>query len=372
MEKKINIDFQFALNARKFANKYSRAMHSIAFNYQLNFSSNGYSDLVLFDTTFLKRRRDYQNIFNCFRETLLGQTRCSIVQVSYSFDILYLFKNIWNLLAEHNLSDFYKKSQLFQLNALVEKLEKIEIECSGIVTFCDAHPEDNVIAQYGKHLGVKTFTLQHGFYPSVKTSVNSLISQNFVSDYVLAWGGASSRNLAKILKCQRCVIDYGYYRPYLEISNKVDQKFDVIIFFDGKSQRSNNIILTNLYYTLVDLNYNVVVKLHPDDYNVYGLPRDSIVDGIFGDLCSFSQIAVLASSGIFVDLILNRFPFVMLKNDALPKEINEAYYVMDKTQIFDLFCCPEHLLAYRSIVESSSDEMVVQKRMDYSWLGLLQ
>lgn len=372
MVKKINIDFRFALNARKFSNKYMRVMHAIAFSYQIDFSSSPYSDLILFDTTPLKRRQDYKNIFNRFKETLNGQTRFSVVKLSYRFDLLYLIKNTVILLTQHKLSDLYKRSQLFQLNALIENLEAIDIKCNGIVTFCDAHPEDNVIAQFCKNLGVKTFTLQHGFYPPVKTGVNSLISENFVSDYVLAWGGASSRNLSKILKSQKRIIDYGYYRPYLEFNKEVNKKFDVIIFFDGKSQRSNNIILMDLYHILVDLNFNVVVKLHPNDENVYGLAMESIVDGLLGDLCSVSQIAVLASSGIFVDLILNKFPFVMLENDALPKEMNEASYVMEKKQIVDLFCCAEHLAAYCCKDRSFTGEMVVQKRMDYSWLRLLQ
>ena len=68
-----------------------------------------------------------------------------------------------------------------------------------LVTFCDAQPVENLMAQLARARGLRTYTNQHGQYrilDQTNMSPDAEAYSNFVSDKLLCWGEATRKEFA--------------------------------------------------------------------------------------------------------------------------------------------------------------------------------
>src|SRR3546814_6040446 len=85
-----------------------------------------------------------------------------------------------------------------------------------VLTFCDAHPHDNLVAQLSSRNGARTITVQHGQYrvlTPVNMSADAEAYANFVSDRLLAWGEATCEEFQRYGISRARMYITGWIRP---------------------------------------------------------------------------------------------------------------------------------------------------------------
>ncbi|RNE65803.1 hypothetical protein EEJ34_09375 [Vibrio cholerae] len=323
-----NICYKKVLKCRSYFSGYKRLLHSLFYSYSITFDKKSDVDFynVLFcDTTKLKNRRDYELMADRFHSELSENLdNVSRVCFYYSFnliDIPFKMLFVFKLVISHGASikEAIQFSQISRLeDILLPKIDTCRLRT--IITFCDAHPEDNFIAQFFSKLRVRTFTLQHGFYVKDNSSINSEVYNNFVSDYMLCWGRLSVNNLSNANVPQRKLISFGCFKPRLASQDNPASKM-IVIFLNGIHSSVINEELICLHKKLISFGVkNVKIKKHPDDRSLYGLPRDYFIDVDLMELIPYLDCGILGGSGVFVDLYLHNVPFYIINSFWLPDE----------------------------------------------------
>ena len=83
------------------------------------------------------------------------------------------------------------------IDSTISFLEYSDIKI--VVTFCDAHDTDNIIAQCANNAGMTTITLQHGQYCiDQQDNPENMALSNICSDYFCAWNQATCDEFAKV------------------------------------------------------------------------------------------------------------------------------------------------------------------------------
>lgn len=300
-----------------------RTVHVLFFSYSLKRKGIANSDLVVINTGLLKRRRDYYDYINNFIKQCSNCRPVAEITIDYVFSPLLAFRKLFfiirNLNKAYSLYDLIQLSQLFFLHV---KLHKQILRDKSIVTFCDAHPEDNLIAQVcGGYFNCSTYTLQHGYYTYSPGSINQEVYENFISDYMLCWGDISKNNLIKIGIEEKRLISFGCFKRAIDCTSGLNNKKSVLILLNGiHNNESNKYLLDMVKDILSQTDYHVLLKKHPDDKNQYFLDDrvctiTSLKEGVV-----HSDFAILTESGVFVDLYLSKHPFFILETATIKPE----------------------------------------------------
>ncbi|WP_156115216.1 hypothetical protein [Vibrio variabilis] len=339
-------------------------MHSLVFSYSYDLHSIGLGEVVFFDTTRLKSRHDYELMADNFSGQLYKNVKGSgSISIRYSLDIKSVFKKtllIFNLYNKYkyNIYDAVQISQLIMLNNLIGTLPT---QLKKAITFCDAHPEDNLIAQSLKSRSINTYTLQHGYYVLSDESINSEVYLNFVSDYMLCWGESSVDNITLMGLERNKLIKFGCFKKNNNLNVSL-KKNRVTLFLNGTHSSEDNYQLVSLYSQIKNQDKDIEVKIrrHPDDNNNYGLEEDAFDKLSLIESMSLTCYSVILSSGTFVDLYLNNIPFSILKTEKMPNEFKTLRQCGSVTEILS------HI--NQRIFVSVEDARLIEKKTDWGVL----
>jgi len=333
----INVDYDRVIKCRSYRKTWKRLIHSLVFSYDYNLHASGLGKVIFFDTTRLKKRHDYELMADNFYGKLSDNVKdASLISIRYCLDISSVIKKIkmifgFYIKENYNLYDAIQISQVLMLNELIDLLPN---QIKKAITFCDAHPEDNFIAQSLREKSVRTYTLQHGYYVRNDSGINSEVYQNFVSDYMLCWGDSSVNNITQLEVDSRRLISFGCFK----VKNNIDVNLNrerITLFLNGIHSSDENCKIISLYNSIKKMGVNVEVKIrrHPDDNNNYGLKEDVFDKLPLVDSLMLASYSVVLSSGVFVDLYLSNVPFSILKTENMPDEFKNLSHCSSESEI---------------------------------------
>ncbi|NCH53462.1 hypothetical protein [Cronobacter muytjensii] len=334
-----SLDVNSILKCRKYiAVKLSRLIHCLFFTYQLSSEGKGNNNIVIFDTTELKRRTDYKEYMLNFIGQCIEKRPAQVYTIKYAFDIFGFFKKITFIITQTSRNKNIKELlQLSQLNTLYGQLVGLNLFDKSIVTFCDAHPEDNLISQTLKINRCRTYTLQHGYYTYSPGTINQEVYENFISDYMLCWGPSSVANLIDCGISSSRLIPFGYFK---ETKLRYHGGNAVFILLNGRHNSQTNFALLALAKRIInDTGMRVYIKKHPDDTNAYQDFEGVEFVGALSEGTKDARLAIISESGVFVDFYMAGFPYLILKSHNLKKEFSSLPNALSSDEIINYITC---------------------------------
>lgn len=164
------------------------------------------------------------------------------------------------------------------LAALIAKFRSFESTAerligsrTRVVTFCDAHPHDNLVTQLANNGGAFTITAQHGQYrilDSTNVSSDAEAYANFVSDRLLAWGEATVAEFTRYDIPRERMAVTGWIREIPKVSPKRRREVFGVVLNGGNGADSNIALINAANMVAEALNMQYVVRAHP----TYGAP----------------------------------------------------------------------------------------------------
>ncbi len=93
------------------------------------------------------------------------------------------------------IEKWYLAAMLYQIYCELLDLDKmrLKVQINLLVAFCDAQKSDTIAVQYFKKTGIKTATLEHGYYDP-NFILERLAYRNSLSDYFLCFGPVSKKH----------------------------------------------------------------------------------------------------------------------------------------------------------------------------------
>ncbi|WP_336280247.1 hypothetical protein [Cronobacter dublinensis] len=311
---------------------------------------------MIFDTTELKRRADYEEYMRNFIQQCIEKRSTHVYKIKYQFDIFSILNKLIFILNHAGRHKSLKELiQLSQLNCLYNKIVDLKLFEKSIVTFCDAHPEDNLISQALKKNDCTTYTLQHGYYTYSPGTINQEVYENFISDYMLCWGASSVTNLIGCGISASRLIPFGYFKKTQLCYQSGDAVF---ILLNGRhNSQTNNALLDLARRIIKDTGMRVYIKKHPDDINTYPGSEDIVFVDTLYDGTRHARLAIISESGVFVDFYMAGFPYLILKSDGLKKEFSSLPNAFSSDEIIDYIKCNSKIenTNYPELVKLESD-----------------
>ncbi|MEQ5829011.1 hypothetical protein J3456_16835 [Sulfitobacter sp. NFXS29] len=229
-----------------------------------------------------------------------------------------------------------------------------KLDARGLVTFCDQIGTENHIAQVAVRQGMKTVTLQHGQYRLLNAegmSPDIEAIYNFVSETMLCWGEATIREFEKVGVSRNRFVPVGVISmdsvkesnlSPLRVQRSRRNAFGLAL--SGDNNLENNFELIEFARELQsETGMSCFVRIHPrSNINLYPSLAElayttSDTKENFIDLI---DIAVMSSTGFFLDCYRLRCPFVFLDSRFLPEPfrasgvvvrgVNEVLGVLDR------------------------------------------
>lgn len=160
---------------------------------------------------------------------------------------------------------------LFRLKEELEELDAKVFQCRVLINLFDGDPGQNLVAQFFKKKGLKTITLQHGFFDVVKEKyicdANSIV-RGFVSDVFFVWDEMSKKNAVESGVPENKIVITGPIK-YLNSIRKNDYSYKkrFCVYFDGTREyiNRNKKMLKCAKKISSDFSLCLCVKLHPSN-----------------------------------------------------------------------------------------------------------
>lgn len=145
--------------------------------------------------------------------------------------------------------------------------------CKIVVSFCDAHDCDNILAQCANKLGKITVTLQHGQYIILgHDCAENMALTNVVSDYLCAWGEATCCEFNKVGHKIPKAVPLGSLRSFNELSRpytvsslkQAENKPLLCLMLNADIQSSQNEKMIEIINGFCDSSkMQYIVRFHP-------------------------------------------------------------------------------------------------------------
>lgn len=317
--------------------------------FTIEISSNRNSSIIFILSELYYKRPDYKESYDNVINLIDEQDKLKIIpnrnmEVSFKklFN-LYLnflkFQQIKGLSLLEKMFFFSEYAKIKSLiNILDNSINKSRLhQYKLVVTLCDAHQIDNLVAQFFIENKIKTATLQHAhftYYDKGYENKNTVHYENFISNYILVWGKFTANEFSKKAGIDRNRIIVAGPPKYinLKLPNKEDalfqknrNSFGLLLdgdIFQGDSRsikRNANLIkMSNLIAKRLDLKY--IIKFHPnntlDDYKAVINPETVI--GLYKnelsirDYVNYVDFSILYKTGVYIELLMLLSPFFRL------------------------------------------------------------
>lgn len=202
-----------------------------------------------------------------------------------------------------------------------------------VVTFCDAVPHENLLAQIAKNSGVPTVTAQHGQYRLLderNMSTDAEAYANFVSDHLLCWGEATRSEFERFgIERERLVIA-GWIRQW-DTVNRPDIATGIFgVMLNGENGADSNVDMLLAANRIADeLDMQFVVRLHPSfdspQYRSLVSERCLSISVIpTGEYASAVDFSLAHMSGATIEML----------------EVDSPVYVLDDGRLADAYRLP--------------------------------
>lgn len=142
-----------------------------------------------------------------------------------------------------------------------------------VVTFSDALPWDNLIAQLGKLAGARTVTAQHGQYRVLgpeNVTADAEAYANFISDTMLAWGEATVDQFVRAGVSHERLVVVGWIRSWpniVDVSNEERPRIFGVILNGENGHASNYELMKTAEQLAIKLDMKYVARAHPTFVN---------------------------------------------------------------------------------------------------------
>ena len=292
-------------------------------------SLNSDSELCFVYSDDYKGHDDYKpwfyNVVSLFSDA--NCIRTGKTWIAFKWEIL---RNIMQWIKALNAFFDYKTS-VYYASALAKKYSdfidiKKEVERGNpkVITVIDSsHPTDNLITQYGKRMGIKTVTLQHGIYDDVDFLLRT------DNDYYLIFGQQTfelhemykfKMDNLKLVGSPRLIgrdVSSGY---------SVDNNAIAVIMGTYVTEIDDIKMLSAVCSAAENLGMKVIAKLHPgcsrEEYPVGTFEKvDQVIisEMSVDEVMEISDFATVTQSTVFVENLINCKPtFVYDCKDCLP------------------------------------------------------
>lgn len=265
------------------------------------------------------KRRDYHDTFGKITSTCLDKIvfkSCMKLSVRYSFLIfqtIQWYKEVRKIFdrnkAMYIISELY--IDYLDTKRIVDFV--IREKCKMLAVFSDFHPIDSLAVQLCKQHGIKTATLQHGFF-----SQGSVAFKYSHSDYFLGYGrytrelaGLSGFDISKFVSVgMGQMIDIEAQK---QVTHQKTGSFIVIL--DSVAEEDIDLLdLTREF--AIKMGYKRIIKLHPghgflEQYSGHVFPEDEVVvkEKTIAELADEADFAVIAGgSTVFTEYLVRLFP----------------------------------------------------------------
>jgi len=294
-------------------------------DYNYNFSDKAENTIVVFYSHEHARRPDYVNFMKDSAALLDNSylltgrdTRKRAKCIGCAIKNLFLLPNWYRTICrveEDKYNRLYilsKISSAYRWKKYLDKNKEMLCKIKGLVTIFDAREYENILTQYVMQQGIKTATLQHGYFPVISNERGYLAIPytGFVSDEFWAWGEYSCENAVisgmNPLLCKAV----GYPKSFKRIDCEKQQREIMGIILDGGENLLpyNKAILTIAVDVAKKNNLKIVLKPHPHDkydyttlmgdFDNYEFSHESIFD--YGRKVDFS---LSYASSAYIDLM---------------------------------------------------------------------
>ena len=264
-------------------------------------------------------RSDYHTTFDkiastCSDKIIFGS--CAKFSVGYSFLIFQLiqwYREVRKIFDRNRAMFFISELYIDYLDAKRIVDFVIREKCKMLVVFSDFHPIDSLAVQLCKQHGIKTATLQHGFF-----SQGSIAFKYSHSDYFLGYGqytcelarmsGFDTSKFVSVGMGQ--LIDIGVRK---QVTHHKTRNFIVIL----DSVAEEDIALLDLTREFaLEMGYKRIIKLHPghgflEQYSGHVFSEDEVIvkQKTVIELIDEADFAVIAGgSTVFTEYLVRLFP----------------------------------------------------------------
>lgn len=208
-----------------------------------------------------------------------------------------------------------------------------QTESLGVITFCDQIGAENHIAQFVLRNSKMAITLQHGQYRLLareQISPDIEAMYNFVSHKMLCWGEATIREFEKIGVARNRFVPVGVLRQDMKAERKRPsahrdgmRRNAFGLALCGDNNRHNNAELIAFAKKMqAESGMACVLRMHPrSNLALYpaltelAYTQEPSKEGFFNSI----DVAVMSSTGFFLDCFYRRCPFVFLNSRFLPE-----------------------------------------------------
>ncbi|MBV4537363.1 hypothetical protein [Pseudomonas urmiensis] len=334
---------------------FKKIIFSLFFSTCVSLEKSKGGSILLYYSGRYKRRADYDYIPQRLRE-LLG-TNCGYAESIERFSLGQAFFTLKEFFSGWHGAKGYDVNALQRLGCalLISKYRStakrifpaLLQDKKRLITFCDAHAPENLLAQMANVVDIKTFTTQHGQYRVLDASNISSDAEayaNFVSNYILCWGEATASEFVRFgFKAEQLIVtgwikDWDAITPHPSLG-----VFGVML--NGENGRASNAALLDAAKRIaqsLDLQY--VVRLHP-----WSTPKQylELLDercagiGHYGLSCYLAKIdfGVAHMTGATIEMLYANVPVYLLNDGRL-----STAFCADGLS----FSSPETIIAARS------------------------
>lgn len=326
------------------------------FGFLCEIGGNTKSDKCLIYSLRSANRRDYDEIIALFLKYNPDFKLIDLIQIKsiekLHIKLMLLIKYSFYYLVKKVEEPFLSAIVTTQYVMLQKKMEENPV-WEGIkllVTFCDAHPPDNLLTQMAQKNNIVTATLQHGQYRILKKgneNADAEAYENFISDYMLTWGQATIDEFSRAGISADRLIKTGALRKFSfnnRIKSSLDKKtFGVVLC--GEPYRETNIAMIKLANDFsIKHGLKFYLRMHPRNPVDYYLKyannsvlyghSNAISDDDYAKIVDFSLIHM---TGVFVELLSINSPIVMYKDSLLEQMFHIDPYCIKDTESLSLF-----------------------------------
>lgn len=233
---------------------------------------NGFSGVNTLFSIGDYNRKDYYEILNYVKSNVHSHYVLDFSQRDYkfSFNLSNTITAFYNVLLKTDIplkSRFLLAAKVnFYLNVICS-LEKVDVNFDKYCAFSSVHPLEAILSYYFQKRHIPTYSLQHGLYFIFEKNIlfDSILYENFLSDYHFCWGQYSADELKKYGISENSLLVGGYPRKVER--KKIPQtlnKAECILLLARKEFDETNMELLKILETFSkENNINITLKLHP-------------------------------------------------------------------------------------------------------------
>ena len=214
-----------------------------------------------------------------------------------------------------------------------------------VVVFCDTNPLQNYVVDLAKSKGVKTLSLQHGFYPDIDNKYWRRIFLASNSDIFAAWDLKTISLMNKFSFFDRDYLKVGPINIHEKVDyNKTNSKIESIAIYSvGKDQKDINNYLESFYkYLKVKGKWKVTFISHPG-FNFLNRVLSSLKSNVHYKRNSHKKrnydFHFVINSSIWLELEQNRERYLRLdnyfKNKIMFDEVLNSMTSFNSKKVYD-------------------------------------